>query len=135
MSQAIRAAILRTLAASFGRSREKSWFRPTGFDPLDDGRALDQYLACMFDGRNKSVRRDGKIGGIMLLPGSKVMHRMCVIDAFQFEHDTHPISGTRPPIAVKDRLAHSSSRRRKSECELPLEQRDEISSELLHSVL
>src|SRR3546814_14424011 len=39
--------------------RSKSWFRPTGFDPLDDGRALDEYFACMLDGRNKPVRRNG----------------------------------------------------------------------------
>src|SRR3546814_4358374 len=47
------------LGRILGRSREKSWFRPTGFDPLDDGRALDEYFACMLDGRNKPVRRNG----------------------------------------------------------------------------
>src|SRR3546814_13216868 len=45
------------LGRILGRSREKSWFRPTGFDPLDDGRALSVWRRALRAGRGVGLWR------------------------------------------------------------------------------
>ena len=89
-----------------GIGGQQGRLRPASLDPFQDRAALRQHAVAIDQRGHQPLRRERPIIGRALRTAAQIMGDLCIVDALQGQRDPYAIARARPPIAMKDEVAH-----------------------------